>query len=145
MGTRRFIIILALCFVVYFISDYFFNNGVLYLLGGVIWGSLENISLTFGIILGCILLAGSTVLFFKLQKQFLKYLVLFIVAILLYIFDFILLELVSYDSDIQESRLILNSNLKSNLFLIFRILYKSLILSSIIYFDNKIKVKKSTH
>jgi TRAP-type uncharacterized transport system fused permease subunit len=142
MTTKKFTITLAVSLAVYFISDYFFTDSVLYLLGGAIWGTLENISLGFGIAIGIVLLVGSVVLYFRLRNRPLKYFALFVIAALLYILDFILLELVSFDPDIQ-GKIILDSTFRSNVFLIFRILYKSLILSLIAYFEQKNKLSIS--
>lgn len=148
MMAKRFIVILVVSLMVYFISDYFFNDAMLYLLGGAIWGILAEISGSSKDIMGLgytivfVLLVCSIVLFFRLRNQSVKYFALFMIAVLLYTFDFILLELVSYDPDIQRE-VILDSTFKSNAFLIFRVLYKSLFLSLIIYFDGNIKFGKT--
>lgn len=139
MGTKKFIIVFAISFVVYFISDYFFTNSAMYLLGGAIWGASKSISLNLGIIIGLVIMLGCVVLFFQSRNKLLRFLLLFVLAILLYVLDFVLLELVSYDSEI-EGKIILDSTFKSNMFLIFRILYKSLILSLIIHSEGKRKL-----
>lgn len=138
MVAKKFIIALTLTVIVYFISDFFFSDFALYLLGGVIWGTIENMSFGFGITIGFVFLAGSIVLSFKLRNKPLRYMTLIVVSFLLYILDFFLMKLVSYDPNVKE-RIILDSAFARNMYLAFRILYKSLIVALLFFFQEKRK------
>lgn len=135
METKKFIIPFIISLVVYFIIDYFFFQSMLYVLGGVIWGSLDalfglEISTLFGILIGLVILAGFTVLFYRSRSKPLKYLIIIAIAVFLYIIDFIRMELVT----IQATSIAIGVN----------VLTKSLALSLIIYFERKhTEIKKA--
>jgi len=148
MGVRRFLLILSVSVVAYFISDYFFNQAMLYVLGGVIWGTFDmlfniDLSLFSGLLIEFLILVGFSVLFYRLRNKPLKYFTIILIAGLLYIIDFLLMNVVSYDPEI-ENRIILDSSFKSSVFMAFGILSKSLVLSLIIYFDARRK-KEATN
>jgi predicted ferric reductase len=106
---------------------------MLYIVGGIVGGTIKvllkhfsenpNDFMTFSIWL--ILLINITILFFRLKYKPLKYLILIIIATLLYLFDFILLSITTIDStDIKKIYSVIA----------IEILSKSILLSLIIYF-----------
>lgn len=147
MKSKKFLFVLAIALAVYFISDFFFEDTMLYVLGGAIWGFFSVVFNTeigsVGNLIAVVILAGAVLLLYKSQSTFFKYFAIIIIAILLYVVDFVLMNLVSYDPEIK-GRIVLDSMFKSNAFLFFRILSKSLILSLIIYFGWKRKEVKTT-
>ena len=125
----RFLVIFIISLIVYFISDYFFFQSMLYILGGAIWGSLDalfdlEVSVFSGILIGTVILIGFTVLFYRLRSKPLKYLVIIAIAVFLYIVDFIRIELVPIET--------------TNIAIGINVLTKSLILSLIVYFEAKL-------
>lgn len=148
MEIKRFLLIFSASVVVYFISDYLFNQVMLYVLGGVIWGTFDmlfniELGLFSGLLIELLTLVGISVLFYRLRNKSLKYFTIILIAGLLYIIDFLLMNLVSYDPEI-ENRIILDSSFKSGVFMAFSTLLKSLVLSLIIYFEER-KKKKATN
>lgn len=114
---------------VYFIFDFFFEDTMLYVLGAVIWGVFDvlfNIQLDFvGILIGVGILALFVLLLYKTQNKFLKYVAIIFIILLLYIVDFIRMELFSFNITDVYIRY---------LKLAFSILSKSLILSILLYY-----------
>jgi hypothetical protein len=91
--NRGFIVALAFCVVLYFVSDYFFNGAVFYLIGGSLGAVLKLIDLKNGFYLTwTTLLVGSIVLFYKSQNKAIKYTAVVIIWALLYLIDSILYE-----------------------------------------------------
>ena len=102
-----FIIIVA----AYFISDFFFNEAMLYIMGGGILGSLRELSdkkiaMLPSILIWVGLLAAFMALFYRLQSKPLKIFILLLIAALLYVVDFIRMELLpinSHDASLMEN------------------------------------------
>jgi hypothetical protein len=133
MKQNRFFAIFVISLIIYTLPEYFFENAMLYIVGGIVGGTIKvllkhfsenpNDFMTFSIWL--ILLINITILFFRLKYKPLKYLILIIIATLLYLFDFILLSITTIDStDIKKIYSVIA----------IEILSKSILLSLIIYF-----------
>lgn len=134
MITNRLLFILIV--IVYFVSDFFFNEAMLYLMGGAIFGSLhelfnKKIAILPSILIWIALLIGFIVLFYRLRNRPLKLFILVIIAALLYVADFILYELLPYD--------VVNA-LTKYLTIALTVLIKSLLLYLIIYYDRNQKI-----
>lgn len=128
----------VICFVFYFLPELFFSDTMLYLIGGIFGGILNEI-LSFFIenpnnnlidILWGLLLIIIIIFAIRTKIFFIKYFLIILICLLLYIVDLQLYKIVSYDADI-ENRLILNSSFKSTLFKVTIAIIKSLILSNV--------------
>jgi len=138
MITKRFLSILGASLAVYFISDYFFEDSMLYIMGGAIGGTIYEISKDLGTSLApylinliwIVLLIGVVVLFFRLRNKPLKYLTLVVIAGLLYVVDFLFFSITDIEiTDIATRYLSIG----------IRVLLKSLILTLIVYYGTSQK------
>lgn len=129
-----------LCFfltsiVIYFISDYFFNDTVLYLIGGFIGGFAHIINIHSNmllVVIWIIILLSFITLFNHSKNRIIKYLSLLLIAVLLYVFD-----LLFYKIFIIEIW-----NLITKIFIIgVRVLSKGLILTGIIYIERQKRLR----
>lgn len=94
IANRNFTAALAFCITIYFVSDYFFNGTVFYLIGGSMGTVSKLIGLKNGFYLvWTTLLVGSIVLFYKSQNKVIKYTAVVIIWVLLYLIDSILYEI----------------------------------------------------
>jgi hypothetical protein len=142
--NRKFTIAFAICFLLYLLPEIFASDAMLYITGGIFGGTISQIlkllsfnpesNLTF-IIWGVLLLIAIYGCI-KARNKAVKYLLLFIVGLLLYLIDFGLFSTVSYDTEIKN-RIILNSSIKATVFMLFSVFIKSLILSWTYYKGNK--------
>lgn len=129
MKQKKFLFILTIAIAIYFISDFFFEDTMLYVLGAVIWGVFDvlfNVQLdSVGILIGVAILILFISLFYKTQNKFVKYFAIIVIIPLLYIVDFIRMELFTISITDVYTRY---------LKIAFSILSKSLILSVILYY-----------
>lgn len=126
--NRKFTIALFVCIITYFISDYFFNDAVLYLVGGLLGILLKGTEIkSLFLLIWAILLAGSVILSFRLKNKFVWFIVLGIVWCLLYLIDAFLYELLPN----------ISSKALSYLHMGLAILLKSTVLAWIYYKGNK--------
>lgn len=134
MITNRTLFIIIV--IVYFISDFFFNEAMLYIMGGTILGSLrelfnKKIDTLPSVLIWIALLIGFIILFYRLRNKPLKFFILVVIAALLYVADFILYEMLPYDV----------TNLTTKYITIaLTILIKSLLLYAIVYYDKNQKI-----
>ena len=136
MEIKKFLIILGISFIIYFVLDFVFNNVMLYVTGGVIGGTMSAAFKAVGIkagmfligIVWVLLLIGVVVLFFRSNNIPLKYFLTILMFVLLYIIDMFVAN-IPY-SDTSDTETITTT---SNVVIGFLILFKSLILSLIIY------------
>jgi len=92
--NRKFTIALFVCIGAYFISDYFFSDAILYLVGGLLGILLKGTEIkSLFLLIWAILLAGSVFLSFRLKNKFVWFIVLGVVWCLLYLIDAFLYEL----------------------------------------------------
>lgn len=139
MTAKRFLFVLGVSVVLYLLPEIFFHNAMLYIVGGSVGGTLKEILGAFGskpndsvvFLVWFILLVGNVFVYYRLQNRLLKYLTILVAFGLLYVFDFIIFEMLP--NDFQGYYLITGIN----------VLSKSLALSLIIYFE-EIKNKKAT-
>lgn len=138
--SEKFLIVLGISLSVYFVLDYMLNNFMLYVIGGVIGGSISEIFLFFGLNVGMVpviliwlaILIGVVSIYYRLNRNILKYLTIAVIAVLLYVVDSSIAGIhLPATSEIQRMRLI------NNLLIGLIIISKSLILSFIISFDKK--------
>jgi hypothetical protein len=132
MTTNKFSVLFIIGVVIYFISDYFFTDAMLYLTGGLIGGTIKELikQATSGLIVAVwlALLAIIIFLYYRLSSKPVKYVMLLLIACLLYIVDFILMEAINFNVvDLTTS--ILN--------IAIRVISKALILALIIRFGQK--------
>ena len=139
MATKFFLTILAISFVIYFLPEYFFEGAMLYIVGGSVGGTLQEIFKIFGgnpsnfliFSVWVVLLVGVVFLYYRLKNKLVKYFTIVVFVALLYVVDFIPL----FDITDLTTRY-LNMGI--------RLLSKSLILSLIVYFDWKRMEEKVT-
>ena len=132
MRKNKFLIIFIVSFVIYLLIEYLFENSMFYLMGGIIGGSINKVFMFFGervsdyftYLVWLLLLIGNVYLFFRSQYKPLKYFMLSVIVILLYLFDLILVSIIKIET--TEIKLIY-------LMMGFRILCKSLFLSIVVY------------
>ena len=134
MITNRTLFILIV--IVYFVADFFFNEAMLYIMGGAILCSLhelfnKKIAILPYVLIWIALLIGFIILFYRLRNKPLKFFILVIIAALLYVADFILYDMLPYDV----------ANLTTKYITIaLTILIKNLFLYLIIYYDKNQRI-----
>lgn len=142
MINKRFLSILVFSFVLYLLPELFFGNVMVHIMGGVIGGTLKeclkffidkpNDYLLFSA--WVVLLMSVVVLCFRLRNKLFQFFTIGIIAILLYVVDFI------FFTALPDTVATTNYYLISGI----RILSKSLILSVVFYYGtNQKKVIKS--
>jgi len=139
MTAKRFLFVLGVSVVLYLLPEIFFHNAMLYIVGGSVGGTLKEVLGAFGskpndsvvFLVWFILLVGIVFVYYRLQNRLLKYLTILVAFGLLYVFDFIIFEMLP--NDFQGYYLITGIS----------VLSKSLALSLIIYFE-EIKNKRAT-
>lgn len=140
MTNRIFFVLLGISFVIYFISDYFFPDAMLYITGGIIGGTVKELFKQRGnslfIWVWLMMLIGFLFLFYRLQNRILKYISLFIIVIFLYVVDFILMEIIKFEVVDLFTR---------NINIAIRVISKAFVLATIIYFSQKQKLTKKPH
>lgn len=80
MATKRFLTILAISLVIYFLPEYFFENAMLYIVLGSVGGTLKEIFKIFGgkpsdilvFSVWVVLLIGVVLLHYRLQYKEIK-------------------------------------------------------------------------
>lgn len=134
MITNRtlFIIIVA----AYFISDFFFNEAMLYILGGGILGSLRELSdkqiaVLPSVLIWVGLLGAFIILFYRLRSKPIKIFILLLIAALLYVVDFIRMELLPINAHTIAARYFV---------IAISILSKCVLLYLIIYYDRNQRI-----
>ncbi len=137
--SSNFFVLLGASFVIYLASDYLFPDTMLYLTGGLFGSTIRNMTGNssgnlFIWIWGVIVIFLASLLF-HLKNRPLKYLTLIVIAILLYVVDFILMEMIKIDIIDTATR---------NISIAIRVMGKALILALIIYLERKQKLKQET-
>ena len=113
---------------------WFLNDLFLYAIGGVlgivvkVFSKQTNVPLL--VCLWVVLLGVATLFYYKFNRRSVKYLFLLLVAVLLYVVDFLLYDIMSFDT---PDRMIIFLNIA------VMVLIKAVVLSLIIYFENKPK------
>ena len=138
MTYKRLLFVLGISLIIYLLPELFFHNAMLYIVGGLVGGTLKEVLGFFGskpsdsfvFFVWFMLLVGVVFLYYRPQNKLLKYLNVVIVFGLLYLLDFMVYE-------------ILPDNLKSQLITGIIVFSKSLVLSLIIYFNVR-QNKKAT-
>ena len=137
-NNNKLTVLILVAIGIYLILDLLLHDTFLYTIGGLLGALLKpfdkQVNLSLLIFLWIGLLISSVVAFYKLQNKPLKYLMLVIVAILLYVVDFILYEFLNFDRE----------DVKINyLNTVIIIIAKGLILALIIYVEIKRKLLKT--
>lgn len=115
-------------FLIYFISDFFFNDAMLYILGGTFGIVARALALKhMTVFIWIIFLIGAILLYYYCLNKILKYSSIVLVGVLLYLLDFVLYEIMP---NIRDSKTMY-------IHLGISILIKSTALILIIYFKNK--------
>jgi len=135
MITRnRFLIVVIAATALYFFLYWFLNDLFLYAIGGALgivvrlFSKQTNVSLL--VFLWIAILGVAAMFYYKSKSRPIKYILLFLVAILLYVVDFILYDIMSFDTP-DRKVILLN--------VVVMVMIKALVLSLIIYFENKPK------
>lgn len=146
-ATKKYIVIFIILFIVYFVLDYVFNNVMLYIIGGIVGGSISEALELVGIsnsaapaiLIWILLLAVLVFLFYRIKSNVLKYLVLTIIAALLYVIDTIFAGIpISDTMDVRRATIL------GNVLLGVAILLKSLTLTGIVILDKKRAQRRSS-
>jgi len=129
MIKDRFLYILGLSSFVYFVFDFFLEDTILYVLGAVLWGVpavLFDIKLdSIGILLGVLILLLFVLLLYKTKNSLVKFLAIIFIIPLLYVVDFIRMELFPIDIEDVYTRYFK---------IVISVLSKSIIMSIIVYY-----------
>lgn len=133
---NKFLVIFATTFLVYFVLDFVFSNMMLYVVGGIVGGSIGEVFKVVGIKVGMALinliwaafLIGIIILFYRLNSNIWKYILVVFIAVLLYIID-VLVAIIPYDYMPDTKNIIAISNMIIGVL----VLLKSVILSWLIY------------
>jgi len=134
MTKNRFLVTVIAASALYFFLYWFVNDLFLYAIGGALgtvvrlFSKQTNVPLL--IFLWVVLLGVATVFYYKFKSRPVKYLFLLLVAVLLYVVDFILYDIMSSDT---PDRMIILLNVA------VVVIIKGLALSLIIYFEKKSK------
>ncbi len=129
-------VIFAVSFAGYFILDYVFSHVMLYLVGGIVGGSIYEVFQAIGIKAGNpliglvwgVMLIGIILLFYRSRSHVLKYLLVVLIAILLYVVDLFVSDILySYMPDTP------NLSMIDIILVVFFVLFKSMMLSLMIY------------
>ena len=133
---NRFLVTVIAISAFYFMLHWFLNDLFLYVIGGALGEVVRLFSkqtnLPLLIFLWLFLLGIATFFYYKFKSRPVKYLFLFLNFILLYVVDFILYEVMNFDT---TDRMIIFFNVAA------MVLIKGLVLSMIIYFDKHISQK----
>lgn len=134
MITNRTLLIFIVA--AYFISDFIFNEAMLYIMGGGILGSLreltdKEIAMLPSVLIWVGLLGIFIILFYRLRSKLIKIFILLLIAALLYVVDFIRMELVPNNVHTIGARYFV---------IAISILSKSLLLYFIVHFDQNQKI-----
>jgi len=124
---------------VYFISDFFFTDAMLYITGGVIGGTIEDIFKSFGkktgyyqsLLVWVGLLTMMILLLYRLRNKLLKFFILLLIAALLYVVDFVRMELLPINVHTITARYFV---------IAISVLSKSCLLYLIIYYDRNQRI-----
>ena len=131
-----------LCLVVYFISDYFFTDAMLYVTGGLIGGTIKELFKGIGfvakggiiIFIWLVLLAAIVILFYRVHNKSLKYILLLTISCLLYIVDFTFIEIIKFNIEDAQT---------GNLNIALRVITKALVLASIVYLEQRRSINRT--
>ncbi len=145
MRKNKFLIILCISLVIYSLTEYLYENAILYLMGGTIGYLMKQFFKLIGIAINdslfyfvwIALLIGNVYLYFRLQLKPLKFLVLIVISGLFYVIDFLLFSIIKIETiEIQLIYFILG----------LRIISKSLLLSMVVFWgmNNYKKALNST-
>ncbi len=134
MTKNRFLVTVIAASALYVFLYWLVNDLFLYAIGGALgivvklFSKQTNVPLL--IFLWIVLLGVATLFYYKFKSSPFKYLFLLLVAVLLYVVDFILYDIMSFDT---QDRMIILLNVS------VMVLIKGLLLSLIVYFEKKPK------
>lgn len=138
MKTSRFFLILIVSLTIYAIPELLFDEAMLYISGGVIGGSILEIFKFFSIelkdslmiLIWVFLLVGIALIFLRVNNKLIKYLLIVVLTFFLYVFDFIVFEIIPAES--------------INYYLLKwgRVVSKGFLLSAILYYELIIRKKQ---
>jgi hypothetical protein len=132
MIRNRFLILAVASTVLYLALHLLLNDVFLYAIGGALgivvrlFSKQTNVPLL--IFLWILLLGAATLFYYKFKSRPIKYFFLLLVTVLMYVVDFILYDIMSFDTT-DRTIILLNVTVM--------VLIKSLVLSLIIYFEKR--------
>lgn len=137
MDLRKFLIIFGTSLTLYFVLDIVFKNVMIYIIGGIVGGTIMECFKAIGVKAGIELvsltwmtiLVALSIIFYRFNYKTLIFICAVLISLLLYVFDIYFGE-VLYDL-IENSRNTLRLN---QVIIVFLILFKSTLLSIIVYF-----------
>lgn len=124
------------------VPEFLFKDATLYVIGGVIGWFLTEVIETIGFAaksylvfsLWFLLLCGVVLLFFKTPIRVLRYVLLIVSALLLYLFDMLFAQIPLFDMDEDGIKL---ATLLDNVFLVLLALIKAFVIALLINFGFK--------
>lgn len=135
MRNNKLPVLILIASAIYLILDLLLHDTFLYIIGGLLGTLLKSfdkqVNLSLLVLLWLVILIASVVAFYRIKNKPLKYFMLVIVVVLLYVVDFIVYNFLNFDRE----------DVKMNyLNTAIMILAKGLILALIIYFERKQKL-----
>ena len=135
---NKLILAFAAFFLVYLLPEIYFNNAMIYIMGGVVGGTINEIleiayknpSPTIILIVWLLILVCSILLSLKIQNKFLKYLSVLIIGLLLYVVDTFIAFIPTIEIFGVPKAIYVN-----NTFLVLTILFKSILLCLIMNYS----------
>lgn len=129
---KKIVLVFTLSFIIYLLSDILFPDILIYLIGGLIGGIVNELfnssSNNLFLWIWSILLIVSIILFYRVKKKNIFYILFSIIFLLLVLFDFILMEIVNF-------KVVDVFSYYSNL--LIRVFCKSSFLTTLFYFRSK--------
>lgn len=140
MMSKKYLQILLGFSFLYLIPELLFKDAMLYIAGGSVGGTIYELFKGIGVklpssvifVIWILLIIGLILLFFRIRNKPLKYFILVLIGLLLYVVDSILSGIPIYNLASTDFAIIID-----NVLLIFIVFIKALILTSIIYFNDK--------
>lgn len=146
MMSKKYLRILIGLSLLYLVPELLFRDAMLYIAGGSVGGTIYELFKSIGVRLPTsgiftvwlLFIIAFILLFFRIRNKPLKYFVLVLIGLLLYLVDSVIAGIPVYNLENTDFATIID-----NLLLILTVLIKALILTSIIYFDSN--KGKATH
>ncbi|UPQ78291.1 hypothetical protein M0M57_11745 [Flavobacterium azooxidireducens] len=129
--NKEFISIIIVSTILFFVSDYFFNDAIMYIVGGLILAILDKIfsgeiGMPLSLMIWALILMLFIYLFIRIKTKALKYSILILIGILFCVVDLLVYSFF----DVRDLA-------TSNLNIALRVIIKSVFLNVISYFGWK--------
>lgn len=147
--NKKFVQVFLGLTVLLLIPEFLFKDATLYMIGGIIGWALTEMLESVGVVaksylifsIWLMLLGGVILLFFKTQVRTMRYILLIMSALLLYLFDMLFAKIPLFDMDSIKLAVFLD-----NVFLILLALIKAFVISLLIHFGlSRNETKKASN